>query len=336
MNNILSAIAPFVKKNVWALAAFLIPLAIRCIPEITSWPYVMGVDTQRYIAIFESGIVLSSPLNVIRYHFFYSWGTLLYDIYSNGILIIKIFGPLLLASIAFMMYLYAKRGLNWSGFKSFLVALLVATYFVSLRVSWDLFSQTVGLIFLLASLIVLKSNSSRFKYLLVFAFVILTVLSHELATVILFFVLGFEAIRFLAKKMKKDFVFLACSLGLAFGLFYFIHYTPQSAIGISVPSANNATIPSLSFTLFISGLLVYCYGLLVPFVVLGFGRLRDWVLRSWTVLCLGIPLITMVFPNSPLYFWDRWTYLLVYPLLFFAVEGLDRLWHFCSNSKTKI
>jgi hypothetical protein len=54
------------------------------------------------------------------------------------------------------------------------------------------------------------------------------------------------------------------------------------------------------------------------------------------VLCVGIPMLTMLFPTNPLYFWTRWVYLLVYPLLFFAVHGLDKLWRFWSSYKCKV
>jgi len=59
-------------------------------------------------------------------------------------------------------------------------------------------------------------------------------------------------------------------------------------------------------------------------------------LKYWILLCVGIVLVEMVFPNAPLYFWNRWVYLLVYPLLFFAVQGLERIWRFVPNVKGKV
>src|SRR5665647_935170 len=96
-----------------------------------------------------------------------------------------------------------------------------------------------------------------------------------------------------------------------------------------------ASGPSLNLAVYMAGLLIYCYVLLVPLVFLGLKGFRDWVLKYWVLLCVGIVLIEMLFPNVPLYYWNRWVYLLVYPLLFFVVQGLGRLWRFVPNAKAK-
>ena len=209
-NKILCAL----RQNVWFLAAFFIPLAIRSIPEILSWPYPLGLDTLRYIPVVESGRVLSDALVFFKTHLFYSFATLAYWLAGDGVFVIKVFGPVLMGLVAVMMYLYARRGLGWGGFKSFLVALLVATYFVSLRNSWDLYAQSFALIFLLATLIILKSSNSNRRFVFAFVFMLLTVLGHQLVAVILFVILGLEALRVLAKKSYKDF------WGL---LYFFVH-----------------------------------------------------------------------------------------------------------------
>jgi hypothetical protein len=336
MSSLLGTLGSLLKKNVWVLAAFLIPMAIRSVPEILSWPYILGIDTVRFIPIIQSGAAFSQGLlSFVHFHLFYSLATLFYYVMPDAILIVKVFGPLILAFVSVTSYLYARRGLGWSGFKSFLVALLVATYFVSLRNSWDLYSQSFALIFLLAALIVFKSSSSSMRYPAVFVFMILTVLGHELVAVILFFVFGLEAVRFLIKKSRRDFLFLVIMLCLSCSLFLFSHYSQSSGI-VVIPIADNGLEPSIALSLLIAGLMVYCYGLILPFAILGFVGLKDWVLRYWVILCVVIPLITMLFPMNPLYFWDRWVYLLVYPLLFFAVHGLDKFWRFWSIYKGKI
>ena len=83
-------------------------------------------------------------------------------------------------------------------------------------------------------------------------------------------------------------------------------------------------------------LLVYCFVLILPLVAIGVVGLKDWFLRFWVVWCLGAVIALMIVPTLPLYFWNRWVYLLVYPLLFFAVEGLDGLWRFWSGHRSKI
>jgi len=238
--------------------------------------------------------------------------------------------------VAVMMYLYARKSLGWSNFKSFLVSLLLSIYFVSLRNSWDLYAQSIALIFLFATLIVLKSFNSSKRYFPAVLFMILTVLSHQLVSVLLIVVLGLEAIRALIENRQiKELVFTYVSLALAGALFLFRTFSPTVGT-IVVPSANVASTASLNLALHMVGLILYCYLLILPFAFVGVLRLKDWVLRFWVIWCIGVVTVLIFAPNMPLYYWNRWVYLLVYPLLFFAVEGLDRLWHFWSNHKFKV
>lgn len=44
------------KRHIWLLAAFFIPLTIRSIPEIISWPYPLGYDTINMVIPIKSGV----------------------------------------------------------------------------------------------------------------------------------------------------------------------------------------------------------------------------------------------------------------------------------------
>jgi hypothetical protein len=334
-NKYLSKLFYLLKSNLWVIAAFLVPLSIRSIPETLSWPYLLGYDTLTVVHLIRSGqVLLSGPLVFIHNHLFYTFATLTSWAIGDPIVVLKIFGPVLMGLVSMLMWLYAKRGLGWSNIKSFLVALLVGAYFVSLRNSWDLYAQSFALVFLLATLVVLKSLKSNWRFPVALAFMILTVMSHELISVILFFILGLEGLRFLLKK-QPDFKYLLTCLTVAFGLFLFKRYSLTSG-SIVLPVVTIASEPSVGFSLHILGFLLYCYGLLLPFVTLGMLRLKDWVLRFWFILCLSIPLLTMAFPTTYLYYWNRWAYLLVYPLIFFTVEGIAALWKFQSTHKNQI
>ncbi len=336
MNKLMHTFWSPLKSNIWLIAAFLVPLAIRSIPELLSWPYPLGLDTLRYIQTIESGVSLASASSFVHFQLFYPMATVLYWLVGNAIIIIKILGPILMGSVAVMMYLYALKGLGWSNFKSFFAALLLSIYFVSLRNSWDLYAQSLALIFLFATLIVLKSSNSPKRFLPAAIFMLLTVLAHQLVSVILFVILGLEAIRkLIVGRQLKDFLFTFIALGLAGALFLFRTYSPTVG-SVVVPSANVTSTASVNLGLYMAGLLLYCYFLLLPFAAVGVLRLKDWVLRFWVVWCVGVVVLLMVAPDLPLYYWNRWVYLLVYPLLFFTVEGLDRLWHFCVNHKVKV
>lgn len=337
MNNIFSKLKRWLAKNNYLLAAFLVPLIIRCIPEVLSGPYPLGLDTLNIMPNILSGSVFSLGLVGILHttSMLYLITGVLYGSTQNVVLVIKLLGPLLLAVLCSAMFLYAKKGLNWSNHKSLLVAILTATYFVALRNSWDLYRQTLGLIFLVAVLISLKSYSSPRKYFIAGAFMVLTVFTHELATIILFLIILIETIQFFIKKSIKEAIYLLISAALAGLLFLFqrIQLTPN----VSNAGGYISSGPSVDFALLVAGLVVYCYIIILPLVLIGLVNFKTSAIHYWALICTGFVLLGMVVnPSLPLFFWNRWVYLLVYPFLFFAVNGLDNIWKFSSRLKSKI
>ena len=335
-SSVFAGLKSLLRKNVIAFSAFLIPFGVRSIPEILSWPYLIGFDTVGYVSRIQEGYVFSlSPVGFLKgANLFYLLSSLTYGLIQNAVIVMKVLGPLMLAVLCFLMYLYARKGLGWSGWQSLLVAVLVSTYFVSLRNSSDLYRQTLGLIFLMAALVWLKSFSSPRKYYVASVFMVLTVLSHEIAAVILFFVVALEAGSFLVKKLEKEFLFLALTAVLPLVLFLFQRYSPQTG-GLTLPGVSIASGPSLDLALYMGGLLVYCYAFILPLVFLGFLSLKNWVLRGWALLCLVVVFLDMLNPNL-FYIWYRWVIVLVYPLLFFATQGLASIWRFSSRYKGKV
>lgn len=332
------ALRSALRKHIFAFAAFLIPLAVRSIPEALSWPYPIGFDTVIYIQTLTGGwsAVSLGAVNFLHgSNLFYLLSSLFYGLTNNAVVVMKVLGPVLLGVLAFLMYLYARRGLGWGTWKSLLVAVLVGAYFVSLRNSWDMYRQTLGLIFLMAALISLKSMRSPRRYVAASGFMVLTVLSHELAAVILFFFLLLEGTRLLVKKSRRDFAFLGLSAVLPVALFLFQRTSLSTGV-MGVPTPSVASEPSVSLALYMGGSLVYCYVLILPFVLVGLVRLKDLFVRSWGLLCFGIVLLLMLNPNLPFYLWFRWVVLLVYPLLFFAAQGLESLWRFSRRFKGKV
>ena len=337
LNSKLSKLLQWLTKHGYLLAAFFVPLMVRSIPEILSWPYPLGLDTLTLIPGIQQAWVFSlGPVGFLQStNLFLLLATLLNGLFHNVVTVTKILGPLVLAALSFTMYLYARKGLCWSSRKSLLVSILVATYFVSLRDSWDLYRQTLGLVFLMATLVSLKSFNSPRRYYAASFFMVLTVFSHQLVSVILFFVVALEATRYLMKRVQRDSVYLLASAALPAALFLFQIYSPRLGT-VVLPNIIMASGPSINLAVYMAGLLIYCYAIILPLVFLGLKGFRDWVLKYWVLLCLGIVLVEMLFPNIPLYYWNRWVYLLVYPLLFFVVQGLERLWRFAPNTKGKV
>ena len=325
------------RKHGCLLAAFLIPLFVRLIPEVLSWPYPIGLDTLNVIPQIQSGWVFS--LGVVGFlqttGMFFLFAGVLYSLTHDAVFVIKFFGPVLLAVLSCMMFFYARKGLSWGNSKSLLVSILAATYFVSLRNSWDLYRQTLGLIFLMAALISLKSFRFPQKYYIASFFMVLTVLSHELAAIILFFIILFETARQFLKKSFKEVAYSMGSLILSGALFLFQRFSLYMA-NLGIPIISIASGPSFSLALFMTGLLIYCYILILPLVLVGLVGFKFSAMHIWALLCLAIVLLEMLNPNLPFNFWNRWVYLLVYPILFFAAHGIDNIWKFWSSHRNTL
>ncbi len=318
----------------FSVLAFLIPLLVRDVPEILSWPYPIGFDTIRYVSLIQNNWVFSVGIAgfLKDSNLFYLVAAFPYALSSNAILVVKFMGPPLFAASCFMMFLYSTKVLGWTGWKSLLVVILLSTYFVSLRNSWDLYRQTLGLIFLMATFVSLKTLSSPKRYFAASVFMVLTILSHEFLAVLLFFILGVEAIGLAIKKSGKELTLLASSMAAPALLFVFQRFSHQAIL----PSFNIASGPSVNLSEYIFGLLLYMYLLVLPLILLGLTRLKDSILRLWIILCLGIVLLTILMPSVSPPYWNRWELLLVYPFVFFAIEGVDRLWSNHSISKKRL
>ena len=249
MGSFFGGFLSVLRRNVWVLAAFLIPLAIRSVSEVLSWFYPLGLDTLNLVPQIQSGAVFSWGFVGFLHTtgMFTFFATLLYNLTGNLVFTLKFFGPVLLAVLCGMLFIYARKALQWGNWKSLLVSVLVATYFVALRDSWDLYRQTLGLIFLVAALISLASLRSPSKYYVAGVFMVLTVLSHELASVILFVIILVEASRLLVKKSGRESAYLLGSAVLAGGVFLFqrVSLSTSSFGAFSVPANYVASGPSV-------------------------------------------------------------------------------------------
>ncbi|MFB3889928.1 MAG: hypothetical protein ACE14S_10590 [Candidatus Bathyarchaeia archaeon] len=337
MTYSLATLKTDLRSHWWILAAFAVPLVVRSIPEVLSGPYPLGLDTLRYISLVDQRWVFSlTPLAFLKTTgLFYALAALPYNLTGDASFVIKTLGPILLSALSVMMYLYARKGLQWSNATSLLVSVLVSTYFVSLRISWDLYRQTLGLVFLMAVLILLKSTQSPRRYPAIGLLMILTVLTQQLAAVVMFFIVGLQALGFLWRRRGKDFAWLATLTSLSGSVFVFQQYSLQLGTFV-IPVMNVAPEPSVALAAHVGGLIVYCYVLILPLVFLGLKSLKDPSLKYWTILCAAIPLLTVLWPSSSFSYWNRWVYLLVYPLLFCTAYGLERLWKSWSTVKNRL
>ncbi len=204
------------KCYVIPLIAFLIPLIIRCAPELLNGPYIVGFDTMGFyvpntLLWLQNGFELWGYLTFAP--LFY---TLLMSVVGAGIPIIialKVLPPLFLGLLSLSIYFFARNGLGWSSHKSLMPALLGTIYFVALRISWDMLRNELGLIFLFVALTLLtkKTNDKKRNYLFLSLLSFAVVLSHQLTSVLLIGILAFTiVIGFFQRDLKKKYRFDCC------------------------------------------------------------------------------------------------------------------------------
>src|SRR5207245_3218324 len=144
------------------LAAFLIPLFIRTIPEILVGPYPVGWDT---IAFYLPN-TLDWAAGKVGFTEILGTAPLMYMISVpvyllsrvNPVWIFKIMGPVLYGSMILALFRFLRIGLKWPDKQALGGALLTSLYFVTLRVSWDMYRNMLGLTFILLSLPLLQNG----------------------------------------------------------------------------------------------------------------------------------------------------------------------------------
>lgn len=311
-----------------AFAAFVFPVLIRSVPEVIAWPYPLGFDTLIYADWVLDGYI--SKLSVQSFFHYTNLFALLAALSHqvsglDVLLLMKVLGPILYGFLGLALYFFGRRVLGWKVWKSLFVVFIVSVYFVSLRISWEMYKQMLGTILMLAAIIAYKSDGdARFRYLSTGVLSILTVMSHELPSVIL---LSYMIIEFIRMMYRRGFnrarllVFSEVSAGL---LFLYQRYNFSSGT-IDTRVQYVASVSSLQLASYVLGFVSYCYVFLIPMVIVGAFSLREHFTLTWTGLGLFFSLSPLVMPAAAIILWFRWAIFLVYPLCFFFVEGFERL-----------
>ena len=332
------------------LLSFLVGFAVRLIPELLAYPYPIGYDTVHYVAVTKNGVVWGHWSSV-----FSTW--LLYAVLS-GVhsllqvdpgLLVKLVAPLLYGLNACGIYYFTKQVLGWHARTSLVAALFFVFQLAAFRISWDLLRNALGMAILLFALPFVVKLESKMDLVWSAVLSVLVVFCHELTSVVMFAVViggimlreGLSRNR--AKLLKVSaailpamIVFSASVYCRVFpvhlgvetntieavepvahpgGLFFFADYFVGSGSG-SYPSYFD--LASHVFSVFI-----VLYLLCLPLVLVGFFRNR--ILDAWTMFLACASFGCLVMPLFAFDFWDRWMFLLVYPLSLYAVNGLLKI-----------
>ena len=310
-----------VRSYRFALAAFLIPLGIRAIPELLAGPYPIGYDTiASYVPImyyWASGNL--GPFNpAIGGWFLFAVLGLTYQLTRlDPVIIAKATGPALYGALGLALYYFSRVSLGWTQRKSLFLVMIGSTYFITLRVGWDLFRNTLAISFLLLALSLGPDIASNRKSVGFAILGWLTVATHLLVGAVFLGVVGLDALR-RENVITRRYVLLAIPAAFQFMLSLAL----LQFQGISLVQLD--TTPQLLTSV------IYPLYVFLPMsflIALGLRGFRGRGLLDWIIICvLGIVLtITPLSTSSYLVGSDRWTWMMSIPLSVVAVEGYTRL-----------
>ena len=310
------------------LAAFLTPLAIRAIPEIIVGPYPVGWDTIAFYvpntldwAAGKAGfaeILGTAPLMYLISVPVYLLPRV------NPVWIFKIMGPILYGSMILALFRFLRVGLKWPDKQALGGALLTSLYFVTLRVSWDMYRNMLGLTFILLSLPLIEDLKDLRNQALLLVLVVLALASDQLTGVIALVLVGTKALISLRRKQRDEFVGIV-KVALPGTVFFLATvYAGLIMTGRGLVS-EQAPLPTFTSVTLNLGFLAYAYLALVPLVLIGLRRVPNLELRIWSFFCIGIVLTALLPFFGPVVQSYRWSLLLDIPLCIFATAGLYKL-----------
>jgi hypothetical protein len=345
-------------------ACLSIGFLIRVIPELLAFPLPIGFDTIYYAFAMKNGVILANWSNF----FTTTWllNAIIVPLYNllqtDPFLLLKIVAPLLFGLNVAGVYWFSRKMLGWSLRVGVLTGLFFALQLASLRISWDLLRNTLGLGILLFALSYVKEVNSKRGFVLFASLALLSVFAHEYAAVtLLVVVLGLLVWRLVKKRLDSG----SIRLGLAslpaltvflvgMGLRFFpVSYATETNVINAVGDAVPAKVGGLSFLVDYLNIkssvdsyasyfnLALSVGLLfavlfLPYIFLVVkGFFRNGVLNLWTGLLLVGAFGCLIIPFVALKYWYRWMFMLVYPFTFYAVNGFGRLLSKFREKKTR-
>ena len=321
MTRITLGLARTVKSHRFALAAFLIPLTIRAIPEILAGPYPIGYDTIAsyvpFMHIWASGNFLNYVGTVLGGSLIFAiFGTIYSTTGMDPVFIVKVAGPILYGTLGIAEYIFTRRYMLWSNRRSLLLVLIASIYFVSLRVSMDLMRDTLAMAFLFFTLAVGKDLKSKISSVEFSSLLLLTIITEALVGAL---VLSLTLIQTISQSGLRSARFVAIIPGIT--LFTGLLIGFQSA-GVQIVSSAIRTVPAPNALAFA----FYIFIPIIPLVVLGARSIGSNILRNWILVCLvGLMASATLGSISQLVWPERWSFLMIFPLTVYATNGFLRL-----------
>jgi len=331
-----------------ALFLFVVALAVRSIPEIKAGIWPIGYDTfNTYVA--ELATYHGPLLNWLK------TANLIYFIFLPGKLLgvdpsflVKFFGPIFFGLLVVSFFYWTRQFLKFNQIKAFLAGLLIIFQLATLRLSWDLYRNELGLIFLFLALIYLVKLDKTKNLIIFTCLAVLVVLSHELATVLLLLMMVIYGLSLIFQRKYRVAWRLAIPLILTGSIFTLVLGSSGQALydpHVIFTSESNYLVwryfyqyqKDMSYQMLfvtISGLFWLCYGFLIGPALYGFWLLRkNLILTVLTLWLLIGTFSSLIFAGTGIIVWERWLIILAFPLTVYAVEGIFKLGEILAKPK---
>jgi len=324
-NESLKSLADKLGANIiayrFALASLLIPLAIRGIPEIIAGPFPIGYDSiASYVPLMHAwslGKISSFPSSLLGGSLIIAiFGTIFAGTGIDPIAIVKVAAPLLYGAQGLSEYVFARRYMLWTNRRALLLALVASIYFVSLRISWDLMRETLAMTSLFFALAISKNLESKVSTLGFSSLLLVTTIAQPLVGGL---ATALVLIRIVSQNNSRALQLVSTlpSVVLLVGLL-----AGFEEIGTPVLSQAAQNVQPLNSYVFAA----YLFIPILPLVALGARSPGLDVMRNWIIVCLlGLLASTTPISISQLVWPTRWSFLMVFPLMVYATQGLLRL-----------
>ncbi|MEM2103426.1 MAG: hypothetical protein QW717_00870 [Candidatus Bathyarchaeia archaeon] len=337
------------------LACFCLGFLVRLIPEVLAYPCPVGFDTVDYAFTVKSGVVWPHWSCFFTYSWLFpAFSTLLYNVFGgDAFMLLKVLAPLLFGLNAAGVFWFADKMLGWTKQLSLLAGVFFAFQLASLRISWDLFRNTLGMAIMLFALPFIKTVNTKRGFTCLTVLSLLTVFAHEFtAACLLFTVAGFALMAMVEKKglVNVGRLLLAVLPALAvFALSVYLRLHPlRYEVETNVAAAGDVVEANVGGAFFLVDYLsvktsVDLYGsyiellwsvaalfclLYLPIIYLVWkGFFKEPTLNFWTLLLTVGAFGCLVSPFCALLYWHRWMFMLVYPFTFYAVNGFQKCLH---------
>ncbi|MEM2995190.1 MAG: hypothetical protein QXI91_04145 [Candidatus Bathyarchaeia archaeon] len=326
---------------------------VRFIPEMLAWPHPIGFDTIYYAFVMKNGVVWPHWSSFFTSSWlFHAISVSLYKVFgSNPFILLKVLAPILFGLNVAGIFWFARKMLSWGVRISLLAGFFFALQLASVRISWDLLRNTLGLGILLFTLPFIKTLNSNRGFACFVLLSLFSVFAHEYVAVTLLFIV-FSLV--LWSKLKGEELtgnkrlFLAVSPALTvFSISLYLRLFPiRYKIETNVLNAGDTVYASVGsffltnylsvktsvdwyasyFDLFLSVTALFSL-LYLPYIFFVWkGLFQNQILSCWTALLLIGSFGCVVFPFCALQYWHRWMFMLVYPFTFYAVNGFTKYW----------